>query len=60
MLAMLLKIQSTSAFNVRVEPNMVWMLLEYETAEAALSSGRAELNEPGTEVANERTYLRPN
>ena len=55
----MLIIQSTSAFNVRVEPKMVWMLLECETAEAAQSSSRAELDELGTEVVNEHTYLRP-
>ena len=49
-LAMLFKIQSTSAFNVGVEPKMVWRTLDYEMAEAAQSLGWAELDEvgPGT------------
>ena len=41
------KIQSTCAFNVGVETKMVWMLLDYETAEAAQSSGWAKLDELG-------------
>ena len=46
-LAMVFKIQSTSAFNVGVEPKMVWMSLDCETAEAVQSSGLAELDELG-------------
>ena len=58
-LAMVLEIQSTSTFNVRVEPRMVWMLLVCKTDEAAQSSGRAELDELGMEAVNVHTYLRP-
>ena len=44
--------QSSSAFNVGVEPKMFWMSIECEAAEAAPSLGRAELDElgPGTKV----------
>ena len=41
---MVFKIENTSTFNVGVEPKKVWVSLDYETAEAVQSSGRAELD----------------